>query len=367
MRCGVGDYIARLGAALAHRDDLRVGVLTGTGAQPWPGTQSAVDLLPAGGRWLPQDLPSIIGAIRKWRPDVLHLQYPALGFGSRILPLFLQTLSRALGVPVVETWHEYYPSGAWRGLYHAGFRGEVIVVRPRYEDQMPRWYRTLLRRKRFHFIPNASAIGQARLGETERGAVRAKYAPDDRRMVAYFGFLYPSKGAEQLFEIADPRRDHLVIVGQLTPGDLYHESIIRLAGSEPWAGRVTLAGFLPADMVARVLAAADAVVLPFRQGGGNWNTSLHGAIAQGTYVVTTSRDRTGYDDEQHVHYAVPDDVAAMREALSRRISQRRDVPKRTPEDEWQDIARAHRAVYGQATAAARRTRRQAARVPDPTE
>jgi glycosyltransferase involved in cell wall biosynthesis len=347
MRCGVGDYIAQLASALAQQPGVEIAVLTDERMRLERGTSGdpRVTLVPGVNGWRPRDLMQVVRSARAWRPDVVHLQYPALGFGSRIVPCLLHTAFRAIGMPVVETWHEYYPSGAWRVALHAGFAGDVIVVRPGYESRIPGWYRFLLRRKRFHFVANASAIPQARLTEADRDAVRAAYVPDGGRLVVYFGFLYPAKGVEQLFEIADPARDRLVIIGQVTPGDPYHARILEQAASERWRGRVTMAGFLSPDAAARVLAAADAVVLPFRTGGGIWNTSLHGATAQGVFVVTTSLERTGYDPAQHVYHARPDDVADMHRALARRLGERREVPPRTPADEWRAIADAHCRVY----------------------
>ena len=115
------------------------------------------------------------------------------------------------------------------------------------------------------------------------------------RLVAYFGFIHLAKRVELLFEVADPLQHHLVLVGELNSEDEYHKRILYLINRQPWIGKVTVTGFLPAEEAGRILAAADAVVLPFRDGGGIWNTSIHASLAQGTFVLTTSREQHGYD------------------------------------------------------------------------
>ncbi|MEK7692392.1 MAG: glycosyltransferase, partial [Bdellovibrionota bacterium] len=118
--------------------------------------------------------------------------------------------------------------------------------------------------------------------------------------MVYFGFIYPNKGVELLFEIAVPEKHHIVLVGYFNEAEPYHKAIMERVRQGRWAGKVTVAGFLPPEEAARILAAADAVILPFLGGGGAWNTSLHGAALQGTFVLTTSGERHGYDARENI-------------------------------------------------------------------
>jgi glycosyltransferase involved in cell wall biosynthesis len=95
--------------------------------------------------------------------------------------------------------------------------------------------------------------------------------------------------------------------------------ILKKVHAAPWKRSLTVTGFLPADDVARILAVADAVVLPFRNGGGSWNTSLLGAISQGTFVLTTSREERGYNPSQNVYFAQPGNIDEMKNALEKHI------------------------------------------------
>ena len=104
----------------------------------------------------------------------------------------------------------------------------------------------------------------------------------------------------------------------LTPADIW---ITRLKmdtldpGEYRWDGKVTFTGFLSHREAAALLAVADAVILPFRAGGGEWNTTIHAAVLQGTFVLTTSSTERGYDETHNVYYAEPDNLTEMRSAL----------------------------------------------------
>jgi glycosyltransferase involved in cell wall biosynthesis len=346
MVCGVGDHIALLAEALDRLDGVQVAVLTDARAAGTPRV-GGVEVLPIVQRWQVADFARMRSAARRWRPDLVHLHFPATGFGPRVLSRVLLPFFRALGYPVVETWHEYWPSGAWRVALSAPYREHVINPRPNYVEQFPRWTRPLIARKRFHHIAGGPSVPQAVLSDDERRAIRSRYVGGPGRLVAYFGFSHPEKGVEQLFEIARPERDHLLLIGELSRDNAYHRGILARMEGPDWAGRVSTTGYVSSNEVARLMAASDAVVLPFRSGSHVGSSTLHSAAAQGVYVVTTSRDRTGYDPARHIHFAAPDDIAGMREALSTRLGERRPAAN-TPGSAWRAIAEQHLAVYGEA-------------------
>ena len=344
MKCGVGDYTGRLATALSRGKDTSVAVLTDAAAKPIP-PEFAFEVFPVIDGWRMTDIIRIAKVARNWKPDLIHVQYPTQGYRDKYLPWLLPALFRIGNVPIVQTWHEYHMERIRRNLLNAILGGGLIVVRPDYKARMPNWYRWLVRRKRFGFIPNASSIPQTRLSSTERHTVRSIFSPDPTSLVVYFGFAYPPKRVELLFEIADPSQHRLVLIGDLNSKDEYHKLILDRANHVPWNGKATVTGFLPADEVGRILAAADAVVLPFQEGGGIWNTSIHAAVKQGTFVLTTSRDQHGYDASRNIYFARPDDVADMSCALRTHIGKRNVVSDDSPAPEWEAIADAHRALY----------------------
>ena len=347
MMCGVGDYTACLAQALAKEPDTTVGVLTSSDAGTSARTDDTFTVYPLVRNWhLGEAIPAM-KFIRQWRPDIVHMQFPTQGYGPSRLPLILPALAYLSRAKVVQTWHEYFVRQNIDKAYFPNFLvpGGLVAVRPQFKEHMPPFYRRLIAHKDFRFIPNASALPHAALNPEERRDVHEQYTSGTKALIAYFGFIYPHKGVDLLFEIADPSRHHIVLIGAYHDDDPHHAEIRKRIERGPWAGNVTITGFLPSADAARTLAAADAVVLPFRNGGGMWNTSLHGAALQGTFIITTSPDRLGYDVVENVYYARPGDVADMRQALHRYLGHRNTGSNIQRLATWESIAAEHRRLY----------------------
>ena len=341
MKCGVGDYTALLAAALSKRDGMSVAVLTDARVDPFRADYN-FEIFPVIQDWTLIHLPEALKTIKRWKPDVVHFQYPTQGYGNGWLPGILPLLCIPLNATIVQTWHEYCPARPNENLLLAATPGGLIAVRPGYKEKMPLWMRWLTKHKEFRYIPNASSIPAAKISDAERRAIRERYLSSEKRLIAFFGFIYPHKQVELLFEIADPATDHIVLIGDLNMNDPYQKSLMEKAEQAPWREHVTVTGFMPPTEAARLLSAADAVVLPFQGGGGLWNTSLHAAAMQGTFVLTTSFDRQGYNSTENIYYAKPGDIEQMRSALQNYAGRKIDLPQLP---EWDFISKAHVQLY----------------------
>lgn len=349
MHCGVGDYTCGLAAALAA-EGVKVGVLTSRAGRP-AAEHAGVEVMPVVDAWTLRELPCVRRAVRQWRPDIVHIQSPTLGYGRAHMPTMLPLLCSLAGFRIAQTWHETRKSltaGAllWL-LCQIPVAGGVVVVRPQLEDMMPPLLRSAFRGKIRRFIPNSSIMPRASLTDGDRRQIRERWGRAGADLLVYFGFIYAEKGVDQLFQLADPARHHLVIIGEQPRenSDGYYEEVVRQAKSAQWAGRVTLAGFLPAEEAARIISAADAVVLPFVSGGGDWNTSIHSAQAQGTFVLTTSKERRGYDAETNTYFAVPRGIDEMRSALQTYRGRKNPSASAAWQGTWRPIADAHLQLY----------------------
>lgn len=345
MRCGVGDYTARLASAMSARRDLQVAVLTSTAVAR---TEAGPTVLPLLRAWGIRDLEHAVAAMRRWAPDIVHIQHPTLGYEGGMLPTLLAVASRAIGARLVRTWHE--PRGRHelpRLLIEAAVPGPIVMVRPDLQQRLHPWVRRLLGGHDFHFIRNGASIPRSRLDAQGLDAFRVTYIGEAKRLIVFFGFPYEAKGVADVFEIADPATDHIVFAGAVDPNDNFIETLHARAASPPWAGKVSFSGFLSDTVAADLLAAADAVVLPFRDGGGVWNSSIHAAVRQRSLVITTSRDATGYDAKRHLFAAAPGDIAAMRQALAQLTSTGRPTNPVADDDDddWPAIAARHVDLY----------------------
>jgi glycosyltransferase involved in cell wall biosynthesis len=340
MICGVGDYTAILAEHLSRIPGVNVDVLTGKEARTVQSADSpgGVNVHPHLHDWGFSEMPRLIAKVRALRSDVVHIQYPTLGYGNSWMPYFLPLVLRAFGIKVVQTWHE--PPTRFRFFPNAITKDRLVFVEPDFVQRVRARYRALVARKKHAYIPVASNIPRIISTPVEREIVRARFVTGAQRMVVFFGFIYPRKRVEVLFDIAESSRDTLVLISHLDDSDEYHSEV--QARIKVWPGKVIVTGNLPAEEVAKVLHAADAAVFPFADGVDFRNASVLAAKAQGTYVITTSRERSGMDENENVFYAAPNDIEAMKKALANAAGPNagRDINQ-----DWEEIARQHLDLY----------------------
>jgi hypothetical protein len=338
--CGVGDYAHHLVQHLADRDGLAIEAWVGTAwpGAPDPGVRRVLD--PSWRR----TFGNLRSALRAFRPHVLHVQYPTQGYGRRYLPWILPFLLRLTGVRIVATWHEYFGEWIPRALPSALVASAIVVVRPGYRERLRLTTRLALGGRPIHLVRNASAIPRVVHDQRSREALRREAGCGPRRLVAYFGFAYPAKGVHMLFDLLDPERETLVLIGRLEPDDAYQRALLERCAEPRWRDAVHRVGWVADEQVGAWLAAADAVVLPFASGGGVWNSSLHAAVLQGTFVLTTATERRGLDPVTNVYFAAPGDLRDMRVALDRHAGARLSAqpPGLT---QWPDVAAEHDRIY----------------------
>lgn len=350
LKCGVGDYTAKLAETLSAPKDLEIAVLTDA-AIGRRTESSSYKVIASIRTWTIRDTFRLIRAVKNFAPDIVHIQFPTQAYGGNLFPLLMPMILHWTGCTVVQTWHEHYPSG-WKGIVNGWVPGGVVVVRPNYKTNKPSWFLKIISNKEFRFIPNASSIPAVKPSAQEKRAIRERFDGTHRSLIAYFGFVSSIKGIESIFEICNPDLHRIVLIGELDPDIPYHRTILSLVNGSRWRGKCFTTGFLSSLDVANILACADAVMLPFTVGGGPWNTSVHGVRAQGTFLLTTSNEENGYYPAENIYYARPGNTAEMKHALETHVGTKLENPT-DPASDWNEIARAHIELYKTLTNARR--------------
>lgn len=346
LACGVGDYSYNLSKALVRNTGTTVSVLTSVGGEGWNDEAVGVNVHPVIRDWSLSELKNVVKIIWLSSPDIVHIQYPTQGYNDKLLPYLLPIVAFLMRKKVVQTWHEIYSNRPnVRLVLQAIVPGGLVVVRPNYQEKLHLVLQKFLCNKIFMLVRNTSAVPKVTISKQDISELRKKYLKQQKRLIVFFGFIYEHKGVEQIFDIANPDIDHIVIAGQFGNQEEYSRKIHELADTPLWKDKTTITGFLKAHDVAKLLAISDAVVLPFRTGGGDWNTSIHSAILQRTFVLTTSESLRGYDEQQNVYYAEIDNVDEMKVALNNHAGKRRYFDSNLDEDEWKKIALSHYALY----------------------
>jgi glycosyltransferase involved in cell wall biosynthesis len=111
-------------------------------------------------------------------------------------------------------------------------------------------------------------------------------APGLRTRLLFFGVVRPGKGLDILLQALARTPEHvtLTVVGEFRDGPAGTRQLITALGL---GTRVTLRpGYLPAHQIPALFAAADALVLPYREATGSQNVQL--AFSYGVPVVATT-------------------------------------------------------------------------------
>jgi glycosyltransferase involved in cell wall biosynthesis len=293
-------------------------------------------------------------AIRHWRPDILHFQWPSRNASGRGFCLTAMLAKLNCRSKIVLTLHEHMPP-LMPTIHMVAYMSDVIIsVRQSLREGFNAINGWGARSRRFTYIQSASAIPRVEMSSADIKKKRQEMnVPAEKRLCVFFGLFYPQKGVEYLFDICDPIQHFLVLVGDAAArGDGYMAEVIKKTQSPRWNDSCRVLGFLSEFEIAQILRCADAVVLPFRDGGGPWNTSILAARNQGTFVLTTSTTEQGYNVTTNVFSARPGDVDAMRNALQlyagRRVeSDSGDIHV------WKTIAERHFAEYCKLTHASK--------------
>ncbi len=340
-KCGVGDYTYHLAEALASLPEIEVGVLTSS-TPDVPGVSSKVNVFRAMPNWNFRNALQVQRILTEFQPDIVHIQYPTQGYNGR-LTKYLPLLFRLFRLPVVQTWHEHFIGCGVLGWQTLLSCNALIYVRPDLVQKLPKWVTRRLGKTPTIYVPNASAIPVIKLDAAQLQEVRQELS-GGIPIVCFFGFAHPNKGVERLFEIADPEKHHLVLICDLNSEYPYQKNILNQANQAPWAGRVTITGFQSAQRVGAILAAADAIIFPFPDGAGEWNTSLKAAEMAGVFTIATTQDITklGYHEERNIYFAGCDQISNMKDALNRYLGTRKESAEVNC---WEEIAKKHGQIY----------------------
>ncbi|MGQ9501868.1 MAG: glycosyltransferase family 4 protein [Anaerolineae bacterium] len=334
MQGGVGDHTWHLARRLSAMA-IEVAILTSCRAMP-PDATSGIVVHPVITSWGWRCWPQIERWIDEQQPDVLHIQYQAAAYDLagwiNWLPWWLRR--RHKRPRVVVTFHDLRvpylfpkagPLRQWSVLALARYADSVITTNLEDELILCRhpWASHVRR------IPLGSNIEMQPSAHDDRLTWRARLGiKQTSSLLAYFGFLNPSKGGEELvqvlYELVCSGHDvHLVMIGAQV-GDVdatnrfYLERVqqrIRAYGLE---ARVHWTGHIAPEEVSAVLLAADVVVMPYRDGVSFRRTTFIAALRHGCAVVTTlpAVELPELRDGENVLLVPRGDVNALAQAIA---------------------------------------------------
>ena len=351
MQGGIADYTANLADHLTKHNVQPTVLITHRWQQisqslisnlpspisPSPHLQSQV--YPTLPNWGWRCWPAITQFLNQHRPDILHIQYQAAAFdlGGWInwLPWYLKKRGRP--IRLVTTFHDLripyiFPKAGrfrWQSILALARHSDAVICTNR-EDlktlqlelnllnsqsptsnlvsasldsqlQSPQLHSSFstLHSPFLTVIPLGTNIDPQPPVGFNRTEWRKKYHADDQSLLlAYFGFLNESKGGEELIEAVAILRQQgidarlLFIGGDIGHADptnvAYAERVQTMISQHKLSDVVYRTGYVEQTEVSANLLAADAVVLPYRDGVSFRRTTLIAALRHGCPVVSTT-------------------------------------------------------------------------------
>jgi len=315
--CGIGDYTAQLVIALRQKGVV-IEVICRTD-------------------WRLNNIGNIVKTIRSVNPDIVHIQYPTVGFGKKLTPQLLSLI-----IPSVVTVHEVSEAHILRklSLYPFFLRSKHIVFTTAYEQRFAVQRAPWISR-RCSVIPVGSSISTA-TQEHERNVSE----------IIYFGLFRPQKGLEDVFTLASLIKQmdlklHVRLVGKPYPKDSpYFKDFYRRSEDLPIKWDMDLADDVAADLLAR----SSIAYMPFPDGASGRRTSLLALLANGVATITTRGAHTPPSLEQAVVFSQNPEEALR---LVEKIRADNDLRKRLSDNgrayanqfNWDTIAQKHIELY----------------------
>jgi glycosyltransferase involved in cell wall biosynthesis len=307
--------------------------------------------------------PGVAQFLKTHQPDILHIQYQAAAFdlGGWVnwLPWFLK--KRGLAPRIVATFHDlrvpyiFPKAGAfrWKSILALARYSDAVICTNR-EDleqlskanrQRPivneQWSMSNLQSPissvpLLTLIPLGSNVEPQPPADFERTVWRNKYQADQNTLLlAYFGFLNESKGGEELIEALALLRQQgmdarlLLIGGDVGHADptnaAYAQQVQTLIEHHELSNFVYRTGYTDLPEVSANLLAADAMVMPYRDGVSFRRTTLIAALRHGCPVVSTTPANPALLPEirpgENMLLASPRDSVALAHTIKRLINE----------------------------------------------
>jgi glycosyltransferase involved in cell wall biosynthesis len=320
-------------------------------------------------RWSLWEVPELIKACRKFRPDIVHIQYPSIKYKRHLMPSLLPLILKGTGVgSVIITLHGfglYTWLGKLRLSLAAVSADGIIPVSGHIRNTAEKFWghagQSISARLEEVVFTGSSIELTSGITAQQRRALRESWGMGPGQIaLAYFGFINDGKGFDDLLQSYRVCLDRgldarLICLSSLDPvGDKYQLEMQRTINRLGLETRLHFTGYLDSEAVASALAAADMAVLPFNYGASTKRTTLLAALACGCPVITTSDPSLPlfFKNEENILLVPPRDPANLAQAILRlgRDRKLRDLIRAgtaelTGHFSWDSIADKHMQIY----------------------
>ncbi|MBS1954406.1 MAG: glycosyltransferase family 4 protein [Cyanobacteria bacterium SZAS-4] len=357
LRTGGADFVHRLASELAARE-VDVSVIAGDGAVSH---DALIHMHRVSQKWNWQTIQKTVSIVGKVKPDVVDIVFTGWMYHDHPSISFLPTLIKRSCPNIRVIVHIESLGGIRRdksNFARAASRYAASLLAGRtgisYE------YGTLLRdsdaiitlseRDRKELIQRQIEVAaksvaippppimpvSPTLSEKERRSERARLGltNDSDLLLGFYGYIYPGKGIETLFEAVKILRSSAREVKLMIVGDVPEPYVLKREGRPDYLNelkklahdleiyeRVVWSSYAPYGSLepSRRLRLSDVCVFPFSSGINSHNSSFWFAAAHGLPIVVTHSDSTEpiFVDRENVLFAKPNSPQSLVEAVNK--------------------------------------------------
>lgn len=293
-----------------------------------------------------------IGKIRReilsLNPDIVHMQFPTLGYGMQRPALFLSAIVR--GVPVTITLHEFKTSLPIRKHFSTVLKiWNRFLVLAIFADRFVFNDETELRAFQYCFPWRKNHVAEIPIGATISAAGETQRTPGS---VAFFGQLIRPEMLDKFFSLCEldrrsQNRLDFSIIGGYPPE---YKSIAEVYKKKALMMNVKTSINLEKNEVSKCLAGTCYAYLPFSEGAHAKRTSILASLLNKTIILAPHDDNTP-DWLKRITVDAPTPEVALEkiyhfeENSEERENLRRSIAANWARFDWQEIAKAHSQLY----------------------
>jgi polysaccharide biosynthesis protein PslF len=335
---GVSDYTYHLAQALVDiGHDVRVVASCVTGAVQDDAGDPRIDVVRVARRWDVAMIGPIVAIVRRWRPELIALQYVPTMYGRggvapgiALLPFPLRLATHA---SIVAVLHELafgwslVPKQAVQAIAHrAQLRllslgcDRFVVTNDCYAELLSHWVR---QQRVVRVIPVGANILPVAVGEDERVAVRRKLGVGSGPLLGSLSALSVGDQPEHLITVLGRIHSaHLALLGGLPSDSPRRPSVVALARGAGVAERMVWTGYLPQRALSQALATLDIYVHTRDAGASTRSTVLATALAHGLPIVAYRGPETGplFVDGENILLAPPGNAQALADRVAQALA-----------------------------------------------
>ena len=336
--CGVYDYTVELVRRLSRGNDRHRPVEAVLCVNDVPDGHRRdyleahdVRALELGKTWNRSAVSALLRALGRDEWDVVHLMYPARGYGRSpwvsVLPLLLRARSR--GLPIVVSLHEFRQVRALRRLaslpliLFADVLHLTSDVESGFVGRLPG---SAAKTRVIRLGSNITPVeDEGAAGIVGRPSVASLVGTPPTAQVVFFGLVRPDKGLPSLLrafaaaEERSRRAARLVVIAEPVGDPGLRREVDRLVHELDLGERLEWAAALTAPEVSQRLLEADLCVLPYSDGVSFRRGSFIAAITHGLPVITTRAQNapSALEHGENVWLVPPGDSDALAGAIRR--------------------------------------------------